>query len=132
MRLTAFEPPPPTPMTLIDAPVRIPSSNRNLIDVSIVKFSANVASLLSIIKLTPSLSRKVFETPTSCRENRAPSGAGRRREPGPKRWRTPASQVRAFEQFELPKIPPDYRHGPEDRECLRRVRQIPSAVHRHP
>ena len=34
IRFTAFDPPPPTPMTLIDAPKRLASSNRNLMEVS--------------------------------------------------------------------------------------------------
>src|SRR4249919_420896 len=53
MRLTALEPPPPTPTTFIQAPVRDPSSNRNRMDdvsgvfavVVVPLFSAMLASI---------------------------------------------------------------------------------------
>ena len=43
MRLIAFEPPPPTPTTLMQAPIRTPSSNRNRMDVSTESLAAAVS-----------------------------------------------------------------------------------------
>src|SRR4051812_35786635 len=57
MRLTALEPPPPTPTTLMQAPVRDPSSNRNRMDdvsgvlavVVVPLFSAILASIEIVV-----------------------------------------------------------------------------------
>src|SRR5262249_36779741 len=115
----------------MQAPVRSPSSNRNLMEVSTGKLAANVAPFLSV-KSMPSLSKRIFENRySSFRESRASCVAGPHTKPDPKRLRSPDVRAAASSQAALPENQQECPCGPANREYLRRVRPNPSASRHH-